>query len=116
MEIEHVQFKTCIITDRDFLGGALPVQWHIHCLLQQYLLTKETNTEYSVASANANAVFLAKAPNGKDSESVGSPGIVAVQLLPFTHTCAPELASLSFRICLTCPSSQGAVHIMICLS
>lgn len=92
------------------------MQWHIHCLLQQYLLTKETNIGYSVASANVNTVFLARAPNGKDSESVGSPGIVAVQLLPFTQTCAPELTNFSFRICLTCPSSQGAVHIMMCLS
>lgn len=116
VEIEHVQFKACIITDRGFLGGALTVQWHIHCLLQQYLPTKETNLGYSVASANANTAFLARVPNGKESESVGSLGIVAVQLLPFTHTCALELANLSFRICLTCTSSQGTVHIMMCLS
>lgn len=95
METEHVQFKACI-SNRQRLLRWSSVQWHIHCLLQQYLLTKETNIGYSVASANANTVFLAKAPNGKDSESVGSPGIVAVQLLQFTHTCTPEL--LSFRI------------------
>lgn len=64
MEIEHVQFKACMKTDRGFLCGALTVQWHMHCLLQHCLLTKQTNLGYSVASVNANAVFLARAPNG----------------------------------------------------
>lgn len=108
MEIEHVQFKACIITDRAFSGGALTVQWHIHCLLQQYLLTKKKNLGYSAASANANTVFFARAPSGKESENVGSLGTVAVQLLPFTHTCAPELTNLSFTICPTCHQLSGS--------
>lgn len=106
METEQVQFKACIVTDRGFLGGALAVLRHIHCLLQQYLMTKQTNLGYSVASANANTVFLARAPNGKESESAGSLGIVALHL-PFTHSCASELANLSFGICLTCHQLSG---------
>lgn len=84
------------------------MQWHFHCLLQQYLLTKPTNLGRSAASANANTAFLARAPNGKESESVGSLGIAAVHLLPFTHSCAPELTNLSFRICLTRHQLSGS--------
>lgn len=99
-----------------FLGGALSAQWHGCCLWWQYLLTKQRNSRYGVASADTNTVLptrqqvsatLApachwknKVPTRKESEGVGSPGLVVVQLLPFAQTWAPELTNLSFKIYL----------------
>lgn len=78
------------------------MQWHGHCLLEQYLLTKWTNLGRSVASADTNTVLPArqqvschlgtsfslekKVPTGKECEGVGSAGVVVVQLLPVAHT------------------------------
>ena len=80
------------------------MQRHGHCLLflWQYLLTKQTVSGYSVASADTNTVlptrqrvsatlapdshWKKKVPTGKQSKGVGSPGIVVVQLLPFAQT------------------------------